>query len=272
MDPRPLLDTAVAAARAAATVHRSHFGRVPARDWTEKGISDYVTFVDREAEAVILGRIRAAFPQHAILAEESAAALEAPERAEWLWIVDPLDGTTNYLHGYPMYSVSVAVAHRGELVAGVVLSSASGEEWTAVRGGGASKDGRPVHVSTLERLRGALVGTGFPFKAPDRIRLYVRQFEAVLRTASDLRRGGSAALDLCHLASGYLDVFWELVLAPWDIAAGTLLVREAGGLVTNLAGDPGVLGGGAILAGNAALHAELGALLRELETRSVGPG
>lgn len=266
MDPRPLLQTAVTAARAAADVHRAHLGRVPREDWAEKGIADYVTFVDREAEARILECIRDRFPDHAILAEESAATPPDGETPDWLWIVDPLDGTTNYLHRYPMYSVSVAVAHRGELVAGVVLSSASGEEWTAVRGGGARKDGRPIRVSALDRLTGALVGTGFPFKAPDRIPTYMRQFEAVLRTASDLRRGGSAALDLCHLASGYLDAFWELVLAPWDVAAGSLMVREAGGLVTDLGGDPGILRGGPILAGNPALHAALRALLRSTET------
>ncbi|HEX7089808.1 MAG TPA: inositol monophosphatase family protein [Longimicrobiales bacterium] len=257
-----LLDCALAAARAAADIHRRYLGRVALEEWSEKGVADFVTHVDREAEDTIVAEIRRRFPAHAILAEESAGEAAPPGSAEWLWIVDPLDGTTNFLHGYPAYAASVAVARRGELVAAVVASSATGEEWWAVRGGGAFHDGRPVRVSQLTDLRLALIGTGFPFKAIDRLPPYLRQFDAVLRRSAGIRRAGSAALDLCHVASGYFDGFWELLLAPWDIAAGTLIVREAGGVVTALDGRSDVLDGhGAVLAGNPAIHAELGAVL-----------
>jgi myo-inositol-1(or 4)-monophosphatase len=257
-----LLDCALTAARAAADIHRRYLGRVAPDEWSEKGVADFVTHVDREAESAIVAEIRRRFPSHAILAEESADAAGPPTSAEWLWIVDPLDGTTNFLHRYPAYAASVAVARRGELVAGAVVSAATDEEWWAVRGGGAFHGGRPIRVSQLADLRLALIGTGFPFKALDLLPRYLRQFDAVLRRSAGIRRAGSAALDLCHLATGYFDGFWELLLAPWDIAAGTLIVREAGGVVTALDGRADVLDGhGAVLAGNPAIRAELGAVL-----------
>lgn len=255
-----LLDCALAAARAAAAVHRRHLGQVSLDQWSEKGVADFVTHVDREAEDRIVAEIRARFPDHAILAEEGGGVGSAS--AEWLWIVDPLDGTTNYLHGYPAYAASIAVAHRGELVAGVVACAATDEEWWAVRGGGAFHDGRPIRVSGLTDLRLALIGTGFPFKATHRLPHYLRQFDAVLRRTAGIRRAGSAALDLCHVATGYFDGFWELVLAPWDIAAGALIVREAGGVVSPLGGERDMLAEpGGVLAGNAAIHEALGRLL-----------
>jgi myo-inositol-1(or 4)-monophosphatase len=179
-------------------------------------------------------------------------------RAEgWLWVIDPLDGTTNYLHGYPAYSVSIAVLRDGVTEVGVVASAATGETWTAVRGQGAFRNGEPIRVSAVDRLGAALIGTGFPFKAVDRLPAYLRQFDRILRRTSGIRRAGSAAMDLCHVASGYLDGFWELVLAPWDVAAGTLMVLEAGGLVTRLDGsEPGVESG-SLLAGNPAVYLAL---------------
>jgi myo-inositol-1(or 4)-monophosphatase len=262
-----LLETARAAARDAAAVHREHLGQVRLEDWSEKGAADFVTHVDRAAEARILERVRRQFPDHAILAEEETgdrgASEPGPERDGWLWIVDPLDGTTNYLHGYPMYAVSIGIAHRGELVAGVVHNSATGEEWTAVRGGGATLNGRRVRVSQVDSLPRALIGTGFPFKALHLLPRYTAQFAATLRSSSGVRRAGSAALDLCHVATGWFDGFWELALAPWDVAAGTLIVREAGGLVTRLEGEEDVLDHGSILAGNPAIHALLGQLVRD---------
>lgn len=265
-----LLETARAAARDAAAVHRAHLGRVPRDRWSEKGISDYVTHVDLEAESAILDHIGRRFPDHALLAEEaeserlrgSSAPPAGDALPEWLWIIDPLDGTTNYIHGYPMYAVSIAVAHRGELVAGLVLNSASGEEWTATRGGGALRNGEPIRVSGMETLSHALIGTGFPFKALHLLPEFGGQLAAALRATSGVRRAGSAALDLCHVATGWFDGFWELTLAPWDVAAGTLIVREAGGVVTRLDGDPAVLGHGSLLAGNPAIHRELGRVLR----------
>ncbi|MBI4544015.1 MAG: inositol monophosphatase [Gemmatimonadetes bacterium] len=272
-----LLGLALEAAREAAQIHRSHLGRVQVEAWSEKGVADFVTHVDREAEARIVERIHRHFPDHVVLAEEAATAVSpapsagrggtamAAEAGGWLWYVDPLDGTTNFLHGYPMYSASVAVAYRGELLAGAVVSSATAEEWTAARGRGAYKDGQPIRVSSIDRPALALIGTGFPFKALDLLPLYLRQFESVMRHTAGVRRAGSAALDLCHLATGYFDGFWELYLSPWDIAAGTLLVREAGGVITTLDGDARVLDRNpvTVLAGNPAMYRELERLLRE---------
>lgn len=282
-DPDVLLDLALAAARDAAEVHRRYIGRVRLEDWSTKGVSDFVTHVDREAEARIVARIRTVFPDHAILAEEaasdaghsaggSAPGAPTPPTSEFLWIVDPLDGTTNFLHAYPAYSASVAVAHRGELVAGAVVDSASGAEWTAARGCGAHRDGQPIHVSELGELHHTLIGTGFPFRDLDLLPRYLRQFDALTRRTAGIRRAGSAALDLCHVASGHFDGFWELALAPWDIAAGALIVREAGGLVTDLAGNPDILAGGPILAGNPMIHEKLRQLLDELETPAPAQG
>jgi myo-inositol-1(or 4)-monophosphatase len=269
LDGQQLVATAVMAAREAAAVHRQHLGQVRVDDWSEKGIADYVTHVDREAEARITARISAAFPDHRILAEEeesdrqraTGAAMRGPEADDWTWIIDPLDGTTNYLHGYPMYAVSIAVARGRTLEAAVVVNSATGEEWTATRGGGTRLDGRAVSVSGIERLDRALIGTGFPFKAPAQIPRYTRQLAAALRASSGVRRAGSAALDLCHVATGWFDGFWELELAPWDVAAGTLIVREAGGVVTRLDGAADVVGHGSILAGNRAVYAALAHLI-----------
>ncbi len=277
MDYRSLMQVALDAARAAVAVHRRYLGRVAVEDWSEKGAADFVSHVDREAEAEIVARITAAFPEHAILAEEAATAPGAarldPRNAEWLWIVDPLDGTTNFLHAYPVFSASIAVAQRGQLLAGAVVHGATGETWTATRGGGAFRDGQPVHVSSVDTLRLALVGTGFPYRYIETIPAYLRQLDAVMRSVAAVRRPGSAALDLCHVASGHYDAFWEQRLAPWDVAAGTLIVREAGGIVTDLAGDPtAVLAGASILAGNPLIHAELQEVLARSETPGAPTG
>ncbi|MFW6078874.1 MAG: inositol monophosphatase family protein [Gemmatimonadota bacterium] len=264
MDPNELLDTALDAARAAAALHRDHLGRHGTDAWALKGRADFVTETDREAERRIVERIGAAFPDHAVLAEERADAGVAPVPSDWLWIVDPLDGTTNYLHGYPAYAVSIAVARHGELRAGVVLSSTTGEEWTALRDGGAFKDGEPIRVSSVATMADALIGTGFPFKRPELLPPYMDQLSTVLRATAGVRRAGSAALDLAHLATGWFDGFWELWLAPWDFAAGTLIVREAGGVVTTPAGDDLDLArGGAVLAGNPSIHRALRGLLAD---------
>ena len=276
MQPEDLARTALHAARLGVDVHRRHLGTLDPADWDEKGTSDFVTRVDREAEDVIIGRILDACPGHEIMAEESTELGDADavrdrfDGADWLWILDPLDGTTNFLHGYPAYAASVAVAHRGEIVAGAVVDGARGTEWLAWKGGGAWRDGKRIAVSTIDRLDRALIGTGFPFKALHRLPDYLAQFDAVLRRTSGIRRAGAAALDLCHVADGRFDGFWELWLAPWDIAAGTLMVREAGGLVTTLDGGPDVRAAGPIIAGNAAIHASLLDLITASDTRFPG--
>jgi myo-inositol-1(or 4)-monophosphatase len=273
MQPKEILDVALAAAREAVAVHRAYLGTVTAEQATAKGVADFVTHVDRDAERCIVERIRTSFPGHAILAEEgasSAAATSAALSSEWVWVVDPLDGTTNFLHRYPMYAASVAVLHRGELLAGAVVSGASGEEWCAVRGGGAFKDGKRIVVSRIERLDQSLIGTGFPFKVVERLPEYTAQFSAVLRRVSGIRRAGAAAIDLCHVATGYFDGFWELSLAPWDVAAGVLIIREAGGVVTRIDGNSDVIGPGSILAGNPVIHSALGRVVREANPGVAG--
>jgi myo-inositol-1(or 4)-monophosphatase len=185
-----LLETARAAAAAAAAVHRRHLRSFGAEAWAEKGWADFVTHVDREAEAVIIDRIRADFPGHAVLAEEASTApggSPAWPTNDWIWVVDPLDGTTNYLHAYPMYAVSIAVLRHGDPIAGVVLNTASGDEWCATRGGGAFWNGTPVRVSSIRRMEQALIGTGFPFKVQHFIPEYLVQLGAVLRVTSGVR-------------------------------------------------------------------------------------
>jgi myo-inositol-1(or 4)-monophosphatase len=263
-----LLDAAVAAAMDAVAVHRRRLGTVAADGWTEKGIADFVTEVDLEAEARIVKRIRRAFPDHAILAEEEASRTGATGRSEHpaagtLWLIDPLDGTTNYLHRYPMYAASIAVVQDGDLAAAVVASGATDDIWTAVRGGGAQRNGEPIRVSATRDMGRALIGTGFPHKTPRDIPVYLEQLGRVLRRSAGVRRAGSAALDLCHVATGWFDGFWELSLAPWDVAAGTLIVREAGGVVTRLDGRTDVFDDhGSLLAGNVTVYAALGEIVK----------
>lgn len=261
-DDARLLDVAVAAARAAAAVHRACAGELRVEDWGSKGTADFVTRVDRDAEEAAVAAVREAFADHTILAEEGSPDISASRPdSGWTWIVDPLDGTTNYLHGYPMYAASVAVAYAGQPVAGAVVAAATDEEWTARRGAGAHRNGEPIGVSTIERLEHALIGTGFPFKAMELMPDYATQFERVLRSTSGVRRAGSAALDLCHVASGWFDGFWELRLSPWDVAAGALMVREAGGVVTLMDGGDELLRGGGYLAGNPVIYEQLRQLL-----------
>jgi len=259
-----LLDTALRAARAAAAVHATERGRLDVSEWSSKGAAaDFVTRVDRESEEAALAVIRTAFPDHDILAEEGAPDAEAAGLGVgWTWVVDPLDGTTNYLHGFPAYAASVAVAHEGQPVAGAVVA-ANGDEFTARAGGGAFRNGEAIRASRIERMEHALIGTGYPFKNPEHLPAYQRQFAAVLKASSGIRRAGAAALDLCWVACGWFDGFWELQLAPWDVAAGGLIAREAGAVVTLLDGRDDILAGGAYLAGNPSIHEQLGRLVRE---------
>lgn len=236
---RELLGVARDAARQAAEIQREDAPEPSAEGWTEKGPADFVTEVDRESERRIVAVLRDRFPDHPVVAEEDADATSgagaarpgargrsgAPVR----WIVDPLDGTTNWLHGFPEYAVSIAALDAGGLRVGLVLNSATGECFEAVRGAGAWRDGEPIRVSEIGELRLALVGTGFPFKKRELLPAYLETFSRVLEATSGIRRAGSAALDLCHLACGRLDAFWEAWLMPWDVAAGSLIVREAGG-------------------------------------------
>jgi myo-inositol-1(or 4)-monophosphatase len=228
--------------------------------WTEKGRHDFVTEVDRASEALIAEALIRAVPGSRVVGEELTPDWSA---AEVVWIVDPLDGTTNYLHGYPQYAVSIGCVVRGQLCAGVIHDVQRDLVYRAWHGGGAWQGDVRLHVSTVTEPKLALLGTGFPFRRLEHLDTYLRQFAAIARASAGIRRAGSAALDLVDVAAGRFDAFWELSLAPWDVAAGTVLVREAGGRVTRLDGSNDVLDHGSIVAGNAALHEWLIDLLRK---------
>jgi len=251
---RDLLDlvtVAESAADAAADVLRGA-ARPDPTSWQTKGPSDWVTTVDREAEMAIADRLTSEVPGSVVVGEELSP--DAARNGEIVWIVDPLDGTTNYLHGYPQYAVSIAALVEGDLAAGVILDVPRSVRYRAWRGGGAWAGSQRLLVSRVTRPEWALVGTGYTLRQPDLLPLYQRQFAALMTSTGGLRRAGSAALDLADVAQGRLDAFWELILSPWDVAAGALLIREADGLVTTFEGDQDVLHGGSLVAGNRSLH------------------
>ena len=257
-DRRALLTTCVAAAVKGADAVRSHARHLSDLEWEEKAHADYVTAADRDSETAIREIVRVRHNDAVILGEELSPEVAAETVAKGLvFVVDPLDGTTNFLHGFPWYAVSIAALIDGELAASVVLNIATGELFTAVSGGGARRNGQPIHVSKIEEPLKALVGTGFPFKYGDQVDEYLRGFGEVMRQAAGVRRAGSAALDLADVAAGRYEAFWELMLAPWDVAAGILLVREAGGVVTDLTGAPAPVAHTPIVAGNEKMHAWL---------------
>ena len=222
-------------------------------EWRSKSATDFVSEVDLGSERIIRDALMAVYPDAQILGEELSP--DSSATGEIVFVVDPLDGTTNFLHGFHEYAVSIAAAVRGELVAAIVLEVPTGDRYTATRGGGAFRNGERRTVSTIADPSRALIGTGFPFGDDDSLDLYLRHFAAVAPHTAGMRRPGSAALDLVHVACGHFDAFWELSLAPWDFAAGVLLVREAGGVVTTVRGDANVpLNYGSLLAGNPAMH------------------
>jgi myo-inositol-1(or 4)-monophosphatase len=231
------------------------------RTWTEKGRHDFVTDVDRASEALIAAALTREVPGSLVLGEELAPDLRVTA-SDVVWIVDPLDGTTNFLHGYPQYAVSIGCVVSGALCVGVVHDVVRDLEYRAWRGGGAWLGDTRLHVSPVTDPRRALIGTGFPFKDLEHLRAYLAQFAAVLGATSGIRRAGSASLDLADVAAGRLDAFWEQSLAPWDVAAGVVLVREAGGRMTRFDGSEDVMGHGSIVAGSPALHHWLIDLLR----------
>ena len=256
---KDLVDVARRAAERAARFLRS---TTPAssHDWIEKGRHDFVTAADRQAEAVIADVLVHAVPESRVVGEELSPA--AAREGDVVWIVDPLDGTTNFLHGYPQYAVSIGVLVEGALGVGVVHDITRDRVYWGATGLGAWEGEQRLHVSGLTEPRQALVGTGFPFKNLPLLRRYLDQFAAVMGATSGIRRAGAAALDLVDVAAGRLDCFWELTLAPWDVAAGVLLVREAGGVVTTLDDSPDVLQHGSVVAGNPTLHRWLLDLVR----------
>jgi myo-inositol-1(or 4)-monophosphatase len=252
---RVLLATCVAAAARAAEIIRAGADRRSTLSWETKSPGDFLTEVDLAAEQAIMQVVRERHPDARLLAEETASDTAA--RDGILFVADPLDGTTNFLHGFPWYAVSIAALVDGETRAGVVLNAANGELFTATLGGGARKNGQAIAVSRIGEPIRSLIATGFPFKEGSPIDEYLVMLPRIMRETSGLRRPGAAALDLADVACGRFEAFWELLLAPWDIAAGTLLIREAGGVVTNLAGSPAQVAHTGIIAGNPVMHAWL---------------
>jgi myo-inositol-1(or 4)-monophosphatase len=238
-----MLNIAVRAARKAGSVINRATLDGAGYEVRAKQQNDFVTRVDHAAEEAILEIVRKAYPDHAVLAEESGAAAG---KAEYEWVIDPLDGTTNFIHGFPQYCVSIAIRHRGALAHGVVYDPNRNELFTASKGRGAFLNDRRIRVSKCTRLGEALVGTGFPFKEGARIDLYSKQLRNIMQSTAGVRRAGAAALDLAYVACGRLDAFWEMGLSPWDMAAGALLIQEAGGLVGDLRGDDGYLQSGEV--------------------------
>lgn len=242
----------MAAAARAGDVIRTRSPDRAAIQWEEKARADFVSDVDRAAEQAVADLVTSRHSDARILGEELSPAMS--DRSGLVFVVDPLDGTTNFLHGFPWYAVSVAALVDGDIVAGAILNAATGELFTATRGGGARANGQPIHVSPITDPMRSLVGTGFPFKEGAPVDDYLRMLGPIMRGTAGIRRPGAAALDLADVACGRFEAFWELMLAPWDIAAGILLVHEAGGVITDLEGKPCPVAQSGVVAGNAAMH------------------
>jgi len=246
-----MINVAIEAARAAAEILTENFGKIHAGDIREKGQNDFLTFVDEAAEQTIIGMIQQAYPAHAILAEESG---HSDRISEYQWIIDPLDGTKNYISGIPVFAVSIGLRYRGQMQLGVVHDPVRGDIFHAVRGQGAYHDGRPMKVSKRSELSACLIATGFPFKRKEILADYLQSFKDIFLNCSGVRRMGAAALDMAYLADGRFDAFWEVGLSPWDMAAGSLLIHEAGGTLSDFWGRDRYLENGYILASNGRIH------------------
>jgi len=254
----PFVNIAVRAARKAGDIILRYIDRAPQLDVDAKSRNDFVSEVDRRCETAIIDVIRNAYPGHAILAEESGRH----DGSEYEWVIDPLDGTTNFLHGFPQYAVSIACKHKGEIAHGVVYDPLKQELFAASRGSGAVLNDRRIRVSRQRTLEGALIGTGFPFRENANIDRYLTGLKALMQTTAGVRRAGAASLDLAYVACGRLDGFWEYGLKEWDLAAGALLILEAGGLVSEPDGGDRFLQSGNILASTPKLTDALQASLR----------
>jgi myo-inositol-1(or 4)-monophosphatase len=258
----PMLNTAVKAARKAGSIINRASLDLDLVRVASKGRSDFVTEVDRAAEQAIIATLTTAYPNHAILAEESGASGPGGD-ADYLWIIDPLDGTTNFIHGFPQFAVSIGLKHRGVISQAVVYDPTRNELFTATRGRGAFLNDRRLRVSKRDHLEDCLIGTGFPFRKLDDLDEYVEVFTRVTRNTAGVRRPGAASLDLAYVAAGRLDGFWEFGLSPWDIAAGSLLIVEAGGLIDDLHGNGDYLQTGDIVCGTPKIFPKLQALMRQ---------
>ena len=252
----PMLNIAIKAARSAGSIINRAALDLEAVKVGTKGPNDFVSDVDRKAEEIIIQTLLEAYPGHGILAEESGREHGA-KSSEYVWIIDPLDGTTNFLHGFPVYAVSIALAFRGQVQQAVVYDPTRNDLFFASKGRGAFLNDRRLRVSRRLRIADCLIGTGFPFRKGDNFKRYVKMFEEVMQSCAGLRRPGAAALDLCYVAAGYYDGFFETGLSPWDVAAGSLMVTEAGGLIGNFTGESDYLYQREVVAGNPKIYGQL---------------
>ncbi len=271
-DLNPLLDRTFDAMRQAAQVLLQNYGKFNLQQADQKSSSDFVTRVDRESEEILRDCLLQALPGSIFLGEETG---QSQPSGEYRWIVDPLDGTTNYLQQFPVFSISVALEQRlpeqkwGELILGAVLHPLTRDLWSAARGQGAWKNGRKIQIGQKPDLARALLATGFPFRAKEQLQTYLKTFEVMFLQSAGIRRAGSAALDLCWVAEGVFDGFWEHNLAPWDIAAGALIIEEAGGVFTSFSGNKAYFDHGNVVGANSALHALLVDIIHQTIGRSL---
>ena len=252
----PMLNIAIKAARAAGAIINRASLDIERVTVSAKSHNDFVTEVDQAAEEAIIDTILAAYPSHGILAEESGQS-RGNKTSEFVWIIDPLDGTTNFIHGFPVYAVSIALAWRGQVQQAVVYDPSRNDLFYASRGKGAYMNDRRLRVSKRTRMLDSLIGTGFPFRKGDNFQRYLKMFEEVMVQCAGVRRPGAAALDLCYVAAGFYDGFFETGLSPWDIAAGSLMITEAGGLVGNFTGEADFLFQREVVAGNPRIYGQL---------------
>jgi len=265
----PMLGIAVRAARRAAGIISRAARDVELLPVTRKRHNDFVTEVDHAAEQAVIEVLHRAYPEHAILAEESGATAGSSGESEYTWIIDPLDGTTNFIHGFPQYAVSIALRHKNVITQAVIYDPTKNELFTASRGRGAYLNERRIRVSKRTQLAAALIGTGFPFRDLQGLDEYLTMFrELTVRTAG-LRRAGAASLDIAYVAAGRLDGFWEMGLSAWDMAAGALLVQEAGGLVGDFQGESDYLDSGRVICGNPKIFAQLLQVIGPLSARRL---
>lgn len=262
----PMMNIAVRAARNAGSILLRYYDHTDTLTVSSKGLNDFVTEVDRASEQAIIETLRGSYPNHAILAEESGVS----EGNEFQWVIDPLDGTTNYLHGFPQFSISIALKHKGVLEHGLVYDPLRDEMFTASRGAGALLNDRRLRVTKIKTLNGALLGTGFPFRDQSQLAPYLGMFKELTKDTAGIRRAGSAALDLAYVAAGRLDGFWELGLSEWDFAAGVLLIKEAGGTVSDINGGRSFMETGNIIAGGMRLHGAMASAIRPHLTDKLG--
>lgn len=252
----PMINIAIKAARLAGKLILRAQDQVENLTIIEKGTNDFASQVDKAAEEIIIDTIQKAYPHHAILGEETGST-EAKQNSDIRWIIDPLDGTTNFLHGFPQFCISIAIEERGIVRHGVVYDPIRDELFTATRGNGVQMNGRRLRVSNLEKLDKALLGTGFPFREFSHLDQYLTFFKALIPHCAGIRRAGAAALDLAYVAAGRLDGFWEFGLKPWDVAAGALFIQEAGGWVSTIEGNPDFLNARSILAAPPKIHQQM---------------